>query len=70
MNAQRSTVKWFDPAKGFGFILNPDGGKDLFVHHTQIVTFDDFRTLEQDQEVEFVIEDSPQGPAAVNVRAI
>jgi cold shock protein len=64
------TVKWFSDDKGFGFIT-PDegGGKDLFVHHTGIVS-DGFRTLSEGAKVEFETEDGPKGPKAVNVKAI
>lgn len=46
------TVKWFDEKKGFGFIIPEDGGSDLFVHHSNIVT-EGFRTLKDGQKVEF-----------------
>lgn len=62
------TVKWFNEAKGFGFITPSDGGKDLFVHFSAI-TGDGFRTLAEGQEVTFNVEDSPKGPQATNVQA-
>ncbi len=61
-------VKWFNPEKGFGFISPKDGGKDVFVHFSAIQS-DDFRTLNENQEVEFSVENGPKGPAAVNVVA-
>lgn len=61
-------VKWFNPEKGFGFITPNDGSKDVFVHYSAIQS-DDFRTLSENQEVEFSVEQGPKGPSAVNVVA-
>jgi CspA family cold shock protein len=61
-------VKWFNDAKGFGFIAQNEG-KDVFVHHTAIVA-DGFRSLAEGDEVEFEVTDGPKGPAATNVRKI
>ena len=63
------TVKWFDAAKGFGFIAPEDGGKDVFVHHTAI-TGDGYKTLDEGQKVSFDVEQGQKGPAAVNVSAM
>jgi CspA family cold shock protein len=63
------TVKWFDSAKGFGFIAPEDGGKDVFVHHTAI-NGDGYKTLDEGQKVSFEIEQGQKGPAAVNVNAV
>jgi cold shock protein len=60
------TVKWFNDAKGFGFITR-EGGPDVFVHHTAIVA-DGFRSLTEGQQVEFDITEGPKGQQAVNVR--
>ena len=63
------TVKWFNAEKGFGFISQPDGGADVFVHHTAI-QMNGFRSLEEGQAVEFEIVDGPKGPQAGNVTKI
>ena len=54
-------VKWFNPEKGFGFITPKDGSKDVFVHFSAIQS-NDFKTLTENQEVEFGIENGPKGP--------
>ena len=59
------TVKWFNDAKGFGFIAQ-DGGGDVFVHHTGIQA-EGFKTLEEGARVTFDVADGPKGPAASNV---
>ena len=59
------TVKWFNAAKGYGFIAR-EGGKDVFVHFSA-VQMDGYRTLNEGDQVEFAIEDSPKGPQAVSV---
>jgi CspA family cold shock protein len=59
-------VKWFNDAKGFGFIARDDGA-DVFVHHTAIVS-EGFRSLSEGQEVEFDITEGPKGLQAANVR--
>ncbi|HBN0540750.1 TPA: cold shock protein CspG, partial [Escherichia coli] len=58
--------KWFNADKGFGFITPDDGSKDVFVHFTAIQS-NEFRTLNENQEVEFSIEQGQRGPAAANV---
>jgi len=62
-------VKWFNEQKGFGFITPDDGGKDLFVHHTGIMV-EGYRTLQEDQEVEFEEGQGEKGPVANNVKPI
>jgi CspA family cold shock protein len=62
----RGKVKWFSDQKGFGFIAPEDGSKDVFVHHSAIQG-QGFKTLAEDEEVEFEIEQGPKGPRAVNV---
>ena len=59
------TVKLFNSAKGYGFIAR-EGGKDVFVHFSA-VQMDGYRTLNEGDQVEFAIEDSPKGPQAVSV---
>lgn len=58
-------VKWFNAAKGYGFI-GRDGGEDVFVHYSAI-TMEGYRRLEQGQKVEFSIDEGPKGLQAVNV---
>ncbi|MFA6584719.1 MAG: cold-shock protein [Elusimicrobiaceae bacterium] len=62
-------VKWFNDQKGYGFITPSDGGKDLFVHHQDILG-DGFKTLAEGQEVEFETAQSEKGPKATNVRKV
>ena len=63
------TVKWFNDEKGFGFIAPEGGGRDLFVHHTNINS-DGYRSLVEGSRVSFDEEDGPKGPKAVNVSKI
>ena len=63
------TVKWFNDAKGFGFITQDNGGGDVFCHHTAIQT-DGFRTLAEGQQVEFDVAKGPKGLQASNVRPV
>ena len=59
-------VKWFSAEKGYGFITPDDGGRDLFVHHSQI-QMNGYRSLEQGQKVAFELQDGERGPQAVEV---
>ena len=63
------TVKWFNDAKGYGFIAPADGGKDVFVHYTA-VSGDGFKTLTEGAQVEFEVEEGPKGPQAQNVSIV
>ena len=65
---EQGTVKWFNNAKGFGFISR-DGAPDVFVHHTAIQA-EGFRTLAEGQKVEFDIVQGPKGLQAANVRPV
>ena len=65
----QGSVKWFNAEKGFGFIAQADGGADVFVHFTAIQS-DGYRSLDENQTVEFDIVQGPKGPQADNVRII
>jgi len=62
-------VKWFNADKGFGFIVVDGGGKDVFVHFSEILS-NGFRSLEEDQRVEFDITQGAKGPQASGVRVL
>jgi len=68
LHMTEGTVKWFNDAKGFGFI-EQDGGKDVFVHHTAIQA-QGFKSLQEGQRVQFDVVDGAKGPAAENVVAL
>lgn len=63
------TVKWFNDAKGYGFIERSDGKEDVFVHYTAVVG-EGYRSLTEGSEVEFDIEQDPKGQRAANVVVI
>ena len=66
MSNETGTVKWFDNKKGYGFITPSNGDKDLFVHHTGL-QMEGFKTLAEDQTVNYEVGDSERGPVATNV---
>lgn len=68
MSTQTGTVKWFNDAKGFGFITPDGGGDDLFAHFSE-VQGDGFRTLAENQRVEFEVRNGPKGLQAAAIRA-
>ena len=65
----QGTVKWFNAEKGFGFIAPADGGADVFVHFSAIES-QGYRSLEENQQVEFEVAQGPKGLQATRVRAL
>jgi CspA family cold shock protein len=61
------TVKWFNDAKGFGFITPEEGGKDIFCHHSAL---SGQRSLQEGQQVEFEVKEGKKGPEAENVKVV
>ena len=62
-------VKWFNNAKGYGFVLPDDGGEDLFIHYSAI-QMDGYKTLKAGQEIQFDIVEGPKGLHAVNIQDV
>ena len=65
----QGTVKWFNPDKGFGFIAPDDGTPDVFVHYSAIDS-SGYRSLEDNQKVEYTVQQGPKGPQAAQVRTV
>jgi CspA family cold shock protein len=65
----QGTVKWFNAEKGFGFIAQDGGGEDVFVHFSAIQT-NGYKSLDENQKVEFDLAQGPKGPQAENVRPV
>ncbi|HET6787522.1 MAG TPA: cold-shock protein [Aquabacterium sp.] len=69
MTTQTGTVKWFNEGKGFGFLAQDGGGPDLFAHFSEI-TGSGFKTLLENQRVEFEVKQGQKGPQASNIRVL
>jgi CspA family cold shock protein len=65
----QGTVKWFNADKGFGFIAPDDGTPDVFVHYSAIDARG-YRSLEENQKVEYTVQQGPKGPQAAQVRPV
>ena len=65
----QGTVKWFNAEKGFGFIAQEDGGDDVFVHYSAIQS-NGYKSLDENQKVEFDVTQGPKGPQAETVRPL
>ncbi|MBV8471422.1 MAG: cold-shock protein [Burkholderiaceae bacterium] len=70
MTTQTGTVKWFNEGKGFGFIAPDDGGKDLFAHFKEIQGGSGFKTLNENQRVQFEVTQGQKGLQASRIRSL
>jgi cold shock protein len=69
-NTQTGVVKWFNDGKGFGFITPENGGGDLFAHFSEIRNGGGFRSLQENQRVEFEVKQGPKGLQAANIKVL
>lgn len=69
MSSSRGTVKWFNSAKGYGFI-EQENGKDVFAHHSEIVSDSDYKSLSEGQRVQFTVTQGPKGLQAEKIVSI
>jgi cold shock protein len=69
MNKEQGAVKWFNEAKGYGFIQRDQTRSDIFVHYSAIVS-NGYKTLREGQRVEFSVQDTPKGPQATEVKPL
>ena len=69
MATETGIVKWFNDGKGFGFITPDSGGKDLFAHYSEIQGTG-FKSLAENQRVEYEVKEGPKGLQAANIRAL
>lgn len=69
MAQEKGRVKWFNNQKGYGFIERENGGEDIFVHYSAIIS-DNYKTLQEGAEVTFDVGQGRKGPAAENVREV
>lgn len=69
MSIQTGTVKWFDDGKGYGFITPDGGGKDLFAHFSEIQG-SGFKSLQENQKVEYEVKQGQKGPQACAIRPV
>lgn len=68
--SQQGKIKFFDSQKGFGFIAPDEGGKDIFVHRNNVENLGFDQGLDDGEEVEFDVEETPKGLSATNVRSL
>lgn len=64
------TVKWFNAEKGYGFIAPDDGSADVFAHYSAIASNGGYRNLDENQKVEYDVEQGSKGPQASNIRPL